>query len=233
MKNFVGFASNDNYSVGCTGRTVYLLDKDGRELAKFKDLAYAYAPMISPDGKIFVVKSTDGRLAVYSLETRSLLKKFRFSKRNAAQDQNFCFSPDSREFYNIECHADSLKTALSIYDTSDFSLKKRILHDDYNTVLSAVEYSAEENRILLLGYMREKESGVACRFFVGELLDDKLQNIVYISSKEFSFYRYCKDCEKYGVWQRHGISDIYTDDEIERIRAAKHSLAKLWKYYSK
>ena len=35
MKNFVGFTSNSEYSVGCTGQTVYLYDKDSKELAKF------------------------------------------------------------------------------------------------------------------------------------------------------------------------------------------------------
>ena len=49
MKNFVGFTSNGEYSVGCTGQTVYLYDKDSKELAKFKDLRFAYSPMISPD----------------------------------------------------------------------------------------------------------------------------------------------------------------------------------------
>ena len=89
MKNFLGYASNGEYSVGCTGQTVYLFNKDGNELAKFKDLKYAYSPIISPDGKIFVVKSTEGRIAVYSLESVSLIKKFRFSKVNGSQDDNF------------------------------------------------------------------------------------------------------------------------------------------------
>ena len=55
MKKFWGYASNNCYSVGCTGQTVYLFDKNGNEIKKFKDLIYGYTPMISPDGKIFVV----------------------------------------------------------------------------------------------------------------------------------------------------------------------------------
>lgn len=233
MKQFIGLASNGKYSVGCTGQTVYLYDKEGKEIAKFKDLTYAYAPLISPDGKIFVVKSTTGRLAVYSLETYSLIKKFRFSNVDGAQDDNFCFSPDGRELYNIERQTDELKTALSIYDTSDFSLKKRILCDDYNVVLSAVEYSAEENRIFLLGFIRDEKSGVACKYFVGELLEETLQNIVSIRSSEHDFYLDCKDIELYGEALCCGILGSYTGEEIERIRKAKHSLAKLWKYYAK
>lgn len=37
MKNFAGFASNGEYSVGCTGQTVYLYNKEGKEIARFKD----------------------------------------------------------------------------------------------------------------------------------------------------------------------------------------------------
>lgn len=229
MKKFVGFTSNGEYSVGCTGRTVYLYNKDGKELAKFKDLIYAYSPLISPDGKIFVVKTTEGRLAVYSLEYRTLIKKFRFSKVDGAQDDNFCFSPDGKELYNIERHIDSFKTVLSVYDTTDFSLKKRILNDNYNLVLEAVEYSVNENKIFLLGYMREPQSGVADKFFVGELIKDGLKNIAYISEKEFDFYLDCKQLEIHSFT----LSDNYTPDEIEQIKKAKHSLAKLWKYYSK
>ncbi len=229
MKNFVGFTSNGEHFIGCTGQTVYLYDKEGKEIARFKDLRYAYSPIISPDGKIFVVKSTEGRLAVYSLESYTLIKKFRFSKVNGSQDDNFCFSPDGSEFYNIERHIDSCKTALSIYDTSDFSLKKRVLCDDYNLVLKAIEYNAEENRIFLLGYMREPESGVAYKFFVGELIKNSLQNIVYISEKEHNFYLDCKNFENHSF----AVTDWYTPNEVDNIKKAKHSLANLWKYYSK
>ncbi|MBQ8416674.1 MAG: hypothetical protein IJX13_07255, partial [Clostridia bacterium] len=187
-----------------------------------------YSPMISPDGKIFVVKSTEGRLAVYSLESHTLIKKFRFSKVDGSQDDNFCFSPDSKEFYNIERHIDSCKTALSIYDTSDFSLKKRILCDDHNLVLSAIEYNIEGNRIFLLGYMREPESGVAYKFFVGEMIKGSLQNIVYVSEKEHDFYLDCKHFEIHSF----AISDSYTPKEIGSIKKAKYTLANLWKYYS-
>lgn len=228
MKNFKGFASNSEFFVGCTGQTVYLYSKDGEEIAKFKDLSYAYSPMISPDGKIFVVKSTEGRIAAYSLESRALIKKFRFSRVDGAQDDNFCFSPNGKELYNIERHIDSCKTALSVYDTSDLSLKKRILCDDHRLVLSAVEYNYEENRVFLLGFMRDSKSGAAYKFFVGELIKDSIQNIVYISEKEFNFYLDCKHLENHSF----AITDCYAPDETDKIRNAGHSLAKLWKHYS-
>ena len=36
MKKFWGYVSNNEFSVGCTGQTVFLYDKDGNELGKFK-----------------------------------------------------------------------------------------------------------------------------------------------------------------------------------------------------
>ena len=89
-------------SVGCTGQTVCLCDASGAELATFKDLKYAYTPMFSPKGDPFIVKSTAGWLAVYSLEPPKLVKKFKFSPLGAAQDEGCCFSPDGRLFFNIE-----------------------------------------------------------------------------------------------------------------------------------
>jgi sugar lactone lactonase YvrE len=127
MKKFWGYVSNNDFSVGCTGQTVFLYDKDGNELGKFKDIIYGYTPMISPDGTLFIIKSTDGRLAVYSLETFSLIKKFRFSKVDGAQDDGFCFSPEGKFFINIERQKDDLHSAISVYDTTDFSLTKQIL----------------------------------------------------------------------------------------------------------
>ena len=38
MKKFVGFTTNGEYSVGCTGQTVYLYDKSNNEIGKFKDI---------------------------------------------------------------------------------------------------------------------------------------------------------------------------------------------------
>ena len=66
MKNFKGYIKTDQFKIGCTGQTVYIYDKDGNEVKKFKDLIYAYASAVSPLGDLLVVKSTEGRLAVYS-----------------------------------------------------------------------------------------------------------------------------------------------------------------------
>ena len=97
-KKFWTFIGNDKYDIGLTGSTVYVYDKNGTELATFKDLTYAYNAVISPLGDIFVVKTTDGRMAIYSFEPLKLVKKFRFSKIDGGQDENMVFSPDGKYF---------------------------------------------------------------------------------------------------------------------------------------
>ena len=47
MKNFWSYIENGKYSIGCTGQTVYVYDQNGTELAKFKDLPYAYKAAFS------------------------------------------------------------------------------------------------------------------------------------------------------------------------------------------
>ena len=40
MKNFLSYIEKDRYGVGCTGQTIFVYDKSGNKLAKFKDLPY-------------------------------------------------------------------------------------------------------------------------------------------------------------------------------------------------
>lgn len=229
MRNYWSLIENEKYKVGCTGQTVYLLDKQNTEIAKFKDLPYAYASGISPRGDIFVIKTTEGRLAVYSFSPPVLIRKFRYSKVDGSQDDNFCFSPDGKEFYNIEKHIDSTKTGLSVYDTNDFSLKKRILDKDYTRVLTGIEYDVETKTVFLLGFLRDK-NGVANKFFVGKLDDDELDDVICISRNEHDFY------EKYLHLKISGFSDkayqwSYIDIELEILKNADYSLSKLWHHY--
>lgn len=229
MRNYWSLIGNDKYNIGCTGQTVYLLDKQNAEIAKFKDLPYAYASGISPSGDIFVLKSTEGRLAVYSFSPPTLIKKFRYSIVDGSQDDNFCFSSDGKEFYNIERQIDSLKTALSIYVTSDFSLKKRILDKDYSRVLTGIEYDTETETVFLLGFFRNND-GTASDFFVGKLKDDELDDPIRISRNEHEFY------ERYLHLKMLGFSETaykwsYFDVELEELKNSDHSLSRLWHRY--
>ena len=230
MKKFWGYVSNNEFSVGCTGQTVYLFDKDGNELAKFKDIIYGYTPMISPDGTLFVVKSTEGRLAVYSLKTFSLIKKFRFSKVDAAQDDGFCFSPDGKYFINIERQKDELLSAISVYDTSDFSLTNQILLGE-DMMLDHIEFDKATNAYYVLGFMRDANH-VIDHHFVAEFEDNKIINITDISENEYDFYRSYKRLEIIGFSEK-AYEWSYIDCELDKLKSMNHTLANLYKHYSK
>ena len=150
---FHSFIRNGRYAVGCTGQTVVLYE-DEKEIARFKDLIYAYHAAFSPNGDMFAVKSADGRLAFYGVEPPRLIGRFRFSKINGAQDGGFCFSHDGKYFYNIECHKDSTVTALSVYRTDDLSLERRLFDDDERLCLCDIEFDVDSGDCVLLGFYR-------------------------------------------------------------------------------
>lgn len=116
MRRFWGFYKNESYCVGCNGATVYIYDKDENEIARFKNIPYAYTAAFMPGRNIISVKSTEGFLAFYDLDSLSLLKKITVT-RDGAQDEGFAFTPDGKFFYNIEKPFSSTRTQLGIYET--------------------------------------------------------------------------------------------------------------------
>lgn len=229
MKKFWGYTANDKFSVGCTGQTVYLYDKDGNELKRFRDIIYAYTPVISPDGKLFVVKSTAGWLAVYSLETFSLIKKFRFSRVDGAQDDGFCFSPDGKYFINIERQNDSLRSAISVYDTKDFSLiRQPFLEED--SMIRHIEFDESTSKYYVLGFMRGIE-GVFHHGFVAEFEEFEIKHIVTISTQDYNFYLSYKNLEQTGFTEK-AYAWSYMKSGLEDLKAAKYSLGKLYTQYT-
>ena len=227
MPSFWTYIANKSYSVGCTGQTVHLYDRDGNELKKFKDIIYAYDAAFSPDGKIFVVKSTDGRLAVYSLETASLIRKFRFSKINCAQDDGFCFSPDGKYFINIERQQDVLLSAISFYNTNDFSLAHR-MSMDASIMLDCIEYDQASAAYYVLGYKRYPDRNVG---FVATLKDFSLQDPIRLSDAEYAFYHGYKNLELRGFTEKAYAWSHEIDLPLEKLRLSGHSLAKIYAYY--
>ena len=171
---------------------------------------------------------------MYSLERLKLIKKFRFSKVDGAQDDNFCFSPDGKEFYNIERHVDSLKTALSIYETDNFMLKRRLLDTDHNLVLTQIEWDTQENTIYLSGFFRDKKAGFVSEHFIGQLIEDELRNIRYESQHGFMMREMSQALNLFD------FSSLVSDDpafsSVKQIAAedSKHdkTLSYRWKHCS-
>lgn len=227
MRSFWSYVSNGTFSVGCTGQTVYVYDKSGNELAKFKDLIYAYLPVISPDGKQFVVKSTDGRLAVYSLETLSLIKKFRFSKVNCAQDGGCCFSSDGSLFYNVESHIDDLHCSISVYEAGLFS---KISQYDFDAadMITEIEYDAESDTCFFLGNVR----GDHGYRYVAKFSGNDAHDAVRITEEEWWFYTAYMPLKASGFTKKKYEWSHHLDADLEELKTVDHSLAKLYQYRS-
>lgn len=145
IKKYWTHLETKKYNIYLTSRNVYIFDKNGKEIKNFKDLDYAYRGYVSPNEDLLVIKSSSGCIAVYSLDKLEFIKKFRFSKVDGSQDDNFIFSPDGKYLLNIERHNLSTITALSYYNVTDFTLKERILNEDDSLVLSTIEYDKESN----------------------------------------------------------------------------------------
>lgn len=227
MKKFWSYIENGKYGVGCTGQTVYVYDKSGAELAKFKDLPYAHKSAFSPNGDIFVVKTTEGRLAVYSLETLSLIKKFRYSKVNGAQDDGFCFSADGKYFINLERQGDDLHSAISIYNTEDFSKVSQMLLGE-SMMVSHIELA--DGEYYVLGFMRGADLVLPDRF-VGKFANNEIQDILFISEQEHEFYDDYLRLKTMGFTERAYEWDHF-EVGLDKLKKADHSLATLWNYYN-
>ena len=224
MPNFWSYITNDKYAVGCTGQTVYVYDASGRELARFKDITYAYTPMFCPGQEIFVVKSTDGRLAVYSLDEMRLIKKFRYSKTAAGQDDGFCFSKDGKLFFNIERHIPGYNSCLSIYETSGFHRVQQLFLSEPALELDDIECDADSGGLYVLGFMRNKE-GIFDYGFAATLENDQLTCVTRIASDRYQYIQGYKQLEAMGFTQKAKQWSIfhYTGYDIEQLGHVKLS----------
>lgn len=213
MPSFTSIVENEKYTVGCTGQAVWIWDKSDTVLAKFKDMRYAYMAAISPSGDIFVVKSVEGQLAVYSFEPVSLVKKFRFSKVDCAQDGGFCFSLDGKFFSNLEQHVPH--SAISVYDTADFSLVANLTVDD-SMMLTHIQQI--DGAYYVLGRLRDDDASG----FVAKYRDNEICDVFKITEAETVFY------EKH-LHQTMFGSQLNDGEEIKFI----HTLGELWEFYRK
>ena len=227
---FWTYLETDKYNIGLTTRTVYIYDKQGNEIIRFKDLIYAYMGCVSNNQDLLVIKSTEGKIAVYSLEKLKLIKKFCFSKVDGAQDDNFIFTKDDKYFLNIESHNSSNETMLSIYDTSDFSLKKQLFGENDNLVLTTIEYDKESNDYFIMGFLRDLQTGVAKRFFIAKLIDDEIKEMKFIERKEYDFLCLAKIVEFEGFTEEsYNWLFVFKTVSLSDLKSMNLSLSSLWK----
>ena len=181
-RKFISYIETSKYNIGISETYLYFYDKNENEIKKCYDIHYAYRGIVSPKEDLFALKSTDGYLAIYSLDTLELMAKIDSSDVDGSQDDNFIFSPDGKFLLNIERHINSLITRLSIYDMSNFKLYKRLFDTNDNLVLSLIEFDKKTDTYFILGFERMSNTGENTHF-VSKLENDELVEIKYISKE--------------------------------------------------
>ena len=196
MRSFWGFYENSQYRVGCNGGVVYVYDLNNKELGKFKDLKYAYVGAFQPGSNVFVLKSTEGSLAVYDLDKIELIRKIVVTK-NGAQDEGFAFSPDGKYFYNIEKPKTSLRTRLTVYRTSDYTAEKVLFEEEETMFMEALEFDRNTGEAYVLGFMRNAD-GVIDYGFIGRFDGERVYRIKRLERERYNYISAYKSWEQAG-----------------------------------
>lgn len=124
---YITYIENERFAVGTTGRSVHVFGEGGQKLAEFRDLTYAYFAAFTPDGDGLIVKSNEGKLALYSLTELKLIKKLRCGA--SPQDGCFCFSSDGTRFLNAAMHEKPRRWEIAAYSANGL--------DEIETVFSS------------------------------------------------------------------------------------------------
>ena len=175
---FTGLVKNDRFIVGCTGRTVHVLDPDGRTITKFKDIPYGYRPLLCPGTNLLVVKSTAGWLAFYDLDRLELIRKIRFSKE-PAQDAGLCFSIDGRYLYNLEQTSFDLGHGIIRYDTLTLESKTIVPVQSMRRLID-IRYSKQTQNYCVLGVAGNEDPLVSEGPFVAQFDGQHLVEIISV-----------------------------------------------------
>lgn len=226
MRSFWSYLSGGRYAVGCTGRTVCVCDAAGREVATFRDLPYAYLPALSPDGETLAVKSTEGRLAAYSLRELRLIKKFRFSPADVPQDDNMCFSPDGKLLYNIESLGRG-ETRIAAYSSDSFAAVLRLFEGEG---INARCLECTGGQVFVLGD-RESGQGEERSSFTALLQGGHLEQIRPASERDADL------CLGYVALRDTGFTKTakqwaslrYMGYDMENIEGRDLSIGRLWR----
>ena len=195
-KTLWGYTKGENYDLGCTGGSVCVYNKAGEEVAVFKGISKAYNAAFIPNQNRFIVRSTDGIIAVYSLDEMKQVTKFRFSKLGN-QENGYCFSSDGSLFYLIENY-NGLYTRIHVYETENFTEVDCLLGNEKNRYLTNLE--CFHGRLIVLGYMRN--FGVISCGFVAYLDDGKMNSVTRIALTDFDYVNRYKTLELFGFTEK-------------------------------
>ena len=99
MPKILGVAENEKFTAKCSEQTTYIYLKDGTPVAQLKGQRYAYQPLFTPDGNLWI-KANTGHMYVYSADDFSLIKRWKETKCDS-QDGNHILSWDGRYVIDV------------------------------------------------------------------------------------------------------------------------------------
>ena len=173
---FITYIENERFAVGTTGRSIRVFGKGGQKLAEFRDLTYTYFAAFTPDGDGLIVKSTEGKLALYSLTELKLIKKLRCG--NSPQDGCFCFSSDGMRFLNVAMHEKPRRWEIAAYSANGLDELETVFSSEKCAILGLE--CGEDGSYYVLG--NDEES------FVGIIRDGELLERYSLSFEKSALY---------------------------------------------
>lgn len=193
MKKFTTYIKNTRFAVGTTGRAVQVFNDAGKKIAEFRDLTYAYNAAFTPSGDKLIVKSTEGVLALYSLNEMQLIKKIRFG--SAPQDGGFCFSIDGTRFLNVAMHEKPRRYEVKAYSPDDLSEIGTVFFSEDVGVFD-IECT-KTGEYYVLGNGREAFVGIVKDGMLAEKYDLTFeQSTLYIDALRLRRTGYTEECYK-------------------------------------
>ena len=222
MRKPFSLIANDQYQIACNGQTVYVLDSAGHELARFKDMTYAYYPALHPKGDTAAVFSNNGIMAVYSLSELRLIAKFRASAvKDTQTDRIPCFSPDGQYLYHIEGRkGDRFNSRLSIYSTADYQPVRRLFEQGQKMVFDHMEFDQETGVLFLMGFYRQENDN---DYFVARLIGQSLQDVRSLDYRTYDFYRSAIQLKRLGFTEY-----AYKWSTFTTMPKVKSDLERVW-----
>ena len=124
-----------------------------------------------------------------------------------------------------------MHSAISIYDTTDFSLANQVLLGK-DMMLDHIELDQTTKTYYILGFLRDND-GIYDYGFVANFDDNQVKNVITITDNEYDFYHWYKHLEIRGFTQETYDWSELVDCELDKLKTMNHTIAKLHAYYTK